>query len=208
MLLFDDCGFVHIPKNAGTSIKHLILTSGPTMFLGQVNDPDENLREPVNQYSPHFNPAMAPERIMLSMMLERVTLFTVVRNPWDRFVSWYQYRVNQNPEFDLSFRDFMLNLLGKGDYNPKTKKNSPGSSLAAKLQSSYFHDGFVYDLVLRFEHLEDDWDLVRTTTRLDFGLPRLNSSRHAHYREYFDAELAEYVALLERPIIERFGYGF
>jgi hypothetical protein len=61
------------------------------------------------------------------------------------------------------------------------------------------------DLIAFFESIGAATDAVR-----DYVLRQenKNTSEHRHYSTYYTPELAELVALRDRPLIERFGYRF
>lgn len=75
----------------------------------------------------------------------------------------------------------------------------------------------VNTLIGRFENLQDDFLQIMRQLRvaetealawaMDYG-KRKNTSRHSHYSHYYDYELQQLVASKERPLIERFDYGF
>lgn len=132
--------------------------------------------------------------------------FTMVRNPWDRMVSYYHWL--QGQRFDhpavvlaqsLGFRAFLM--------DPHI-----ATSLRAAPYTSYMCDATGRaraSLYLRLEHLEED--LTPLETRLGFrvALGRENASdRWADYRPYYDEAAAAQVADICAADIARFGYCF
>jgi hypothetical protein len=80
--------FVHIPKNAGTSI-HSLFNTNPKDYL-----PDQRWSE----YKNHFNEYW-----------ENYTTFSIVRNPISRFISFYKYwKMNENLDYDIN--QFIKNI--------------------------------------------------------------------------------------------------
>jgi hypothetical protein len=80
--------FVHIPKNAGTSI-HSLFDTNPKDYL-----PDQRWIE----YKNHFNEYW-----------ENYTTFSIVRNPISRFISFYKYwKMNENIDYDIN--QFIKNI--------------------------------------------------------------------------------------------------
>lgn len=62
-----------------------------------------------------------------------------------------------------------------------------------------------HDLLDFFESVGAANDDLRSYV---LGLDKRNISEHRHYSTYYSAELAELVALRDRPVIEKFGYTF
>lgn len=134
-------------------------------------------------------------------------IFTLVRNPWDRLVSYYHWLREQrfdHPAVALSkaleFSDFLT--------HPQT-----AASVGAQDYVSYVtgQDGVERcDLFARLEHLQAD--LAPLWTHLGFDLmplPHTNrSERRADYRSYYSDAEAEIVARLCARDIARFGYCF
>lgn len=74
--------FVHIPKNAGTSI-HSLFNTNPKDYL-----PDKKW----NEYKNHFE-----------KYWDTYTSFTIIRNPISRFISFYKYwKMNHNLDYDIN----------------------------------------------------------------------------------------------------------
>ncbi len=144
---------------------------------------------------------VAPEEI------ERFFVFTLVRNPWDRMVSYYHWLKEQS--FDhpavalakgLGFSDFL---------------NHPSTIAAFRRNpyASYVTDNKGNercDLYLRFERLERE--IEQLETRLDMRLPPLEhvnrSDRQADWRGYYSAKDAALVGEICAVDVGRFGYHF
>jgi hypothetical protein len=80
--------YLHNPKCAGMSISRHLEYIG-FRFVGDLDWPHNY--ENADNYSIYLT-------------------FTVVRNPWDRFVSWYRYVVQHQHKYDGTLNDFILNL--------------------------------------------------------------------------------------------------
>lgn len=125
--------------------------------------------------------------------------FSVVRNPWDRFVSGWKYLPATR---DRSLRDVLTNLPREGrDYRHLTR---PQHTIL------YDENGrLIVDYLMRFESLQHDFDevckIIGKPTR---RLPQVNSTNRSPYIEYFDDETREMFQRHFGRDIELFGYEY
>lgn len=136
--------------------------------------------------------------------------FSMVRNPWDRVVSHYAYRVQTNQtglgERQLSFPAWVQETYGAQNpiYFDKPMMFMP--------QCRWLCDEsgrLLVKFVGRFENLQEDFDTICARIgRLPTALPHRKSSAHGHYRDYYDAETRRIVADWFHDDIERFAYDF
>ena len=110
-------------------------------------------------------------------------IYCGVRCPWDRAVSlaaWYFTRMLQCPFDDLE--GFLLWV--------RTMEDRP-RMLAEQVE---FHAGLCN--LLRFEHLDEDWEVARQKWKVGFPLERHNWSERAATESYYDGR-PDLVALVE-----------
>jgi hypothetical protein len=129
--------------------------------------------------------------------LKEYFIFTVVRNPWDRFVSLVSY-------FGLPFRDFARDFEGYLDRDVELKQHALPCHW-------YTHNNGVQfvDFICRFECVQADYNLV--CDRLGLERTRLshsNRSDHKHYSRYYGPEEVQLIADAYAKDIEYFGYEF
>ena len=118
--------------------------------------------------------------------LENAILFGTVRNPWDRWVSWWKY-------------------------GQKSKHITLKELLLSRPENHYldFFAGAKDLFVIRFENLQQDFDIVCDKIGIPRQqLPHINKTKHKHYTEYYDDETREIVAQKYAQDIEYFGYKF
>lgn len=138
--------------------------------------------------------------------LDDYLVFTMVRNPWDRLVSYYHWLKDQT--FDhpavqlartLEFSAFL--------HHPQTQ-----ASIGAQAYGTYVTlDGREHPATfVRLEHLDEDTQALRSHLGFDvLPLPRENrSNRPTDYRECYSSADAERVNQLCAQDIARFGYAF
>ena len=137
--------------------------------------------------------------------LEALFVFTLVRNPWDRAVSYYHWLRAQR------FDHPAVALAQAQDFS--SFLNAPQTILA--LAQGYAHattlDGRDHcRLAARLEHLEED--LAPLESHLGFPvtpLARANASdRPRDWRGFYSAEDAALIARVCATDIARFGYRF
>ena len=153
--------------------------------------------------------------------------FTIVRNPWDRLVSFYAFciKMSRTPAYNIleKFKDFVLDSTNKYHVGAKWCKHSPAlekllsterTKVRRRLESQLDwisdDDGkILVDFIGRFENLQEDLDIVCDKIGIPKQqLPHKNKTKHKHYTEYYDDETREIVAEKYAKDIEYFGYEF
>jgi hypothetical protein len=133
-------------------------------------------------------------------------VFTMVRNPWDRLVSYYHWLQAQSFEHvavraakDLGFSEFLREAAVAG-------------ALRAQSYGTYVTtpDGTERcDLFVRLEHLDEDIPKLEAALGVNLGvLPRENVSARPVASAAYSAADRDYVAELCAEDIARFGYRF
>jgi len=138
--------------------------------------------------------------------LQALFVFTLVRNPWDRLVSYYHWLRDQR------FDHVAVTLAHTRDFAGFINHPHTQSSLRAASYASYVTDisgALRCDAFVRLEHLQDD--LAPLEKHLGFAVApeRMNASnRRADYRGYYTPQLIETVADVCADDIEKFNYAF
>lgn len=138
--------------------------------------------------------------------IESFLTFTLVRNPWDRTVSYYHWLRDQ------TFSHPAVGLARTHDFSGFLNHTQTMTSLRLwpygawmRLRSGQERAGHF----VRLERMEED--LVPVEAHLGFGLrlDRVNASiREADWRRYYTDADAQLVADCCAEDIARFGYGF
>lgn len=179
--------FIHINKTGGTSM-------GSALGL------------PVKQ---HLT-AREVIRIIGAASWQRAYRFSIVRNPWDKVVSHYKYRVmtNQNAMSDvpIPFADWVA-----ATYGPDKRLPYYDNPVMFQPQVDWLSDleGKVdMNLIGRFEDLPAAYRQIAKRLGLRTTLPHLNRTEPSDYRSFYDDRTAETVSDWFRKDIGAFGYRF
>ncbi|OUS20430.1 Type II secretory pathway, pullulanase PulA [Rhodobacterales bacterium 59_46_T64] len=132
--------------------------------------------------------------------------FTLVRNPWDRMVSYYHWLQGQHfdhPAVHLAKASSFTGFLN----HPQTAANLRASHYASYMCGA---DGSEHcDAYIRLEHVAQD--AARLEAHLGFALrlPQANASvRRADYRSYYSDSDAQTLSEICATDIARFNYSF
>jgi len=179
--------FIHINKTAGTSI-------GRAIGL------------PVKH---HLMATEVIDRIGMDAW-NQAYKFTVVRNPWDKVVSHYEYRRKKNKTEIASrgvpFSEWVIKTYGEN--KDAFYYNNP-RSFQAQVEWLKDTNGVIsMDYIIRFESINEDFEHVRAVIGLEAELPHLNASTRTGYQTYYDNETREIVARWFREDIAAFNYDF
>ena len=186
---FDDFAFIHINKTAGRSI-------------------ESALKIP-------FEHATAREkiaRIGLRRWRRKYT-FAVVRNPFDRVVSHYHYRLGKDATL-LKTRPVPFNRWVELAYGRRDSRyyDNPKMFLPCMDWISDEDGKVLVTFVARFENLNDDFATIcghifnrRMTAPV---LPHVNASQRGHYRDYYDDAGIDVVRRHFARDIEAFSYDY
>lgn len=176
--------FVHIPKNAGSTIRD---------ELGITK-------------SAHY-PLSVLQSFMDKDTFDNAIKIAVFRNPWERMVSWYRYRQqkNQDPK-GIDFSYWLRN--GITQYNMENFDTLPQIKWGCKLNTNELHESL--DYIINFEHLDEQWKELCDIEKINIKkLPKTNSTGTYDYIEQYN--ILEDVVLVRnifRSDIEVFNYDF
>jgi chondroitin 4-sulfotransferase 11 len=133
----------------------------------------------------------------------------VIRNPWDRVVSLYHYRVKTNQSdlqvLNISFKEWCHEVYKKRNhiYYDKPKMFQPQTSWIVD-----YDDIVNVDFILKFEDLEQDFENLAKVIGIDVKLKHLNRTKRDHYQLYYDEETKELISNWYKNDISVFGYSF
>jgi len=187
--------FIHIPKNAGTAITNTLNMSDIGHHM-----PEYYIKKYPNEWKDYKK-------------------FAVVRNPWDRVVSNYEYAkleksywhsndgdriFPKHKDYDLLKNLSFEKCIELLDINPSVLKHQGWES-----QNKYLkiNDSYLDDIIyLKFEDLKNE---LESKLILNIDIPKINSSEHVEYKKYFKEE--KYINLINKIYyedIKKLNYKF
>ena len=203
--------FLHIPKTAGASI----LSSMSRQFKTQEIP---TTRSTKNWHSPYSDCiSFAPE-------IENYYKFTVIRNPWDRALSWFFFRKNilieelpnvkNNQSLrirnDLSSVEAELNAMQ--DFNEWLKQyyNIPWDYTWFSLshsQSFWLGDG-KFDKIIRFENLKNDIKYIPAISHVELTHKHKSKNSSVDKTSLYNQYSIDLIDDIYKQDIDQFDYRF
>ena len=185
-LYFDKFVFIHINKTGGSSIEKAL------------NLPFEHKTalEKIKEIGPY--------------RWDKKLSFTVVRNPWDKVVSHYHYRVQTNQtgmgDGHIGFNEWVKKAYGEKD---RRYYDHPRMFLPQIDWISDQRGRILVDRILRFEKLTDDFNSLAHELKIVTRLPHVKkSNRRRDLRHYYDHESISIICEYFSSDISVFGYKF
>jgi hypothetical protein len=185
--------FLHIPKNAGTSIERA---------LEEFSDvPRQQWQGQSGSYKINYQHAMLSELKVPSTCF----VFAFVRNPWDRMVSYYHHLIRMKlfTRERIAFSSF-VRIWCK--YKRLPIKSLHPARHFMQPQVIWTESA---DFVGRFETLSQDFNIVCERLGIqDRHLPVINASDHTPYVEHYSKSTQAMIGSYYSRDIEKFSYSF
>ena len=196
--------YIGIPKAANTSIKYWLLP-----LVGKENIETSNIHKRNIGYVYCNNKWLFEHK-------DSCFVFTVVRNPWSRLYSTYRDKIKRKNvhtplkklgfENSMSFKDFIKKCCDIPDNKADVHIRSQSAMLM-------WQGTLLPNLIIKMEQLADVSNIIESvvTTHSDKKLGKLpwkNKNNDGVYKEVYDDETKELVALRYERDIRLFGYSF
>lgn len=179
--------FIHINKNGGTSISQAI---------GMPQKQHYTVQETIDQIG--------------GDNWKEAYTFSIVRNPWDRALSLYEYRVRTNQtglgDRHLSFEQWLEKCFSK---QPDPAYHQPKKMFLPQSDWLKNREGKInLNHIGRFENLAEEFNLVRKEIGITRDLPHLNSGKNRDYKKHYTDASKNLIAEYFSEDIRRFDYAF
>lgn len=166
--------FIHINKTGGTSINEA---------LAEFEDPTQEKVLKDHSLATCYRSVLSPA------LWDEMWSFGIVRNPFDRMVSAYEYRrqilesnETSGPAKSLSFKEWL-----KQDVLPHTNNRYVTEWQSQTIMLSD-ETGIIVDDVYLYENLDQAWEEIQKKIGIQRELPRLNMTERPHWSSYYDDE--------------------
>lgn len=178
--------FIHLPKTAGNSIQERIKahSEDEIVCINDIQDGIERFEVRNNYEGLHKHSSLADYKNALPLdLFNQLFVFTTIRSPWDRMISYYFSPHRKVTEWNRS--DFIKLVT-------QAKKLSELLKLGNESDDEAFENA---SFILRFESIEEDFKTL--TEKLGIGylpLNQRNRSQRSGFKQYYDDELRDMVA--------------
>lgn len=204
--------FVHIPKTGGTSLALALeaRAKADDILIGDTPKAQRRrgrLRHLSAKGRLWKHATLADiDGILTPAEIAQMTCFTLVRNPWDRAVSYFHWlRVQRfdHPAVGLAQRLTFADFL---------RHDHTIASLGAWPASRYMTDATGVErcqMYLRLERIDQDVASLGAQLGLRLAVPHVNrSDRGRDYQSHYNDALADHLGQICATDIARFGYRF
>lgn len=190
--------FVHIPRTGGSSMENQLMkqlnVGEHSRFVFEINNPVPNRvvgHYKLSDYSYYVN-------------LDDYYTFSIVRNPWDLLVSYYEY-FRKKDKTDivnvislLSFEEFII-YLDKLKLKHKVTNFDEWITVGNKS----------VNFVAKLENLNDDYKIICNQLDIEYKqIVKSNTSTRNTYTEYYNSKTKDIVFNLFKNDIIRYGYEY
>jgi hypothetical protein len=197
--------FIHIPKTAGRSVRSSLRPHCYTKLqeLKRVIDlitvplGMKPSQFPKSRYSSLSGHPLGLDYInQLGGAFYKYYRFTFVRNPYQRMISYYNWRIrNKAISETIQFSEFVRMIVAKNELIP---------------QYDFITDragGSLVDYVGKVESIEEDFKVITKNIGIEAPLPHKNTAPR-HQKTYFDAGTKSIVDEYYKNDLETFGYEY
>ena len=216
-----DLKFVHIPKNAGTSIENIALKNNIKWGFRDWTKKDDNNKLIENSWkgfkkhgnwinrstnNTHNNKScypwhQPPDELGRDIYKKEDDLFCVVRNPYDKIISAYKYGNGKNSSKE-GLNKFIKEKLSE------FKKNERWNGCHILPQHKYTHGNIKCENILKFENLDNDFNKLNNKYNIkNIKLEKNNKSKSKLNINDLTHESKQLIYNVYKKDFDLFGYN-
>lgn len=196
--------FIHIPKTAGTSVEYAfgmhgrLSNIGIERYLKQKKDYDYLFGDGLQHLS-----AKQVKRFLGGRIYSEYFKFSIVRNPYDRLVSFIGSRNGMWERKEKLSKEHFINYL-----NQSQNIFSSGTTPLPKLQINYIRirKKLAVDFILHYEKLDEEFKSINSLLNTEIKLDHRMKSYHDDYKSYYDDHSMKLVKKIYKKDFEFLGY--
>ena len=182
--------FVHLPKNAGSSVTKVLAN-----YIGVD-------REELRPQKYKFIYARDIPKV-LDNKQDDYFIFSVVRNPWERTVSYFHYlqQIRQPPHnLDKNVK-FSNCVRGGGHRGLQTQMSQLADEFPCNVSRHI-------DYIARLERLGEEWPKVCEKMGIQCDMMHDKKSKHQHYSDYYDQFTKDIIYKFYKNDVDCLNYEF
>jgi hypothetical protein len=161
---------------------------------------------PLYEYYNHWDPIKRARESGIIPNADNMSSFDdyfvagVVRNPFDRLISWWRGSSISSLNSKVSFSQYIHEIKPEPEGKAYTLWRFFTLTEWPPMKTDY---------IIKFENLQDDFDTFCDKVNIPRQtLPHKNKSDHKHYTEYYDSVTQKLVEEMYAEDLEYFGYKF
>ncbi|GGC06843.1 hypothetical protein GCM10011352_36350 [Marinobacterium zhoushanense] len=197
--------FVHVYKNAGTSITEALMPYAAGQCMQFINRINKKVALPFVDVPQPFHSHISAIELIDKLgedEFKKYFSFAFVRNPWDWQVSLYKFMLKDKYHYQHEF------IKGLGGFEQYLQWRCSGN---VRLQKDFIcsRTGRVaLNFVGKYENLAVDFKKICSEVGIVADLPWRNSSGEKNYRDFYNEKTKLLVEESFKDDIDLFGYSF
>ena len=206
--------FFHLPKNGGTSVSDLLLRNENYYYswvilskiLKKFTKKDnfffDSFQNKIHLFRSHETVKSIEEKIS-PKIFNNYFKFAIVRNPYSRFVSRYNYTKLISKIPHLQFSEFVKKHVER-------VRGTSGMITDKQYQFLLCKNGKIgVNKIFKLENINNDINEITNRTNINpEKFYKMNTSTHDNYKEYYDAETKKIVEQFCKEDLNFFNYEF
>lgn len=192
--------FVHIPKNAGGSINEYLKTNKSVIKVCG-HKTIKQIKNQLYDKNKKYN----------SVNFEDYFKFTIFRNPWERMLSNFKFRMQiDGPDphwkkvkkLNLNFNEWLKKVVNNTGIEELKKHNTYLSYIKIKGK-------IAVDYIINFHNLNEEFKVIKKLCKFNRNLGNtIHKSKRGNYKFYYNDKSIELVNEIHKDDIKLFKFNF